>query len=124
MTRVLVSALHTFLAATIVLGGIALLLQAQLNARWEQGFYGELSLLTGALLVTSVLMIGVAVVQTTSAFGYALGRRWGAWGLLFVSMLLVLATPSPLSWIIALAAGALLFELWITRPRPPEPDEA
>ncbi|MBW1879861.1 MAG: hypothetical protein JRJ84_15980 [Deltaproteobacteria bacterium] len=124
MTRVVVSTLHTFLAATIILGGIALLLQAQLNARWEKGFYGELSLLTGAILVTSAVMIWVAVVQATSALGYAFGRRWGAWGLLMVSMLLVLASPSPLSWIIALAAGALLFELWLTRPRPPESDAA
>jgi len=123
MTRVLVSTLHTFLAATILFGAIVLLLQAQLNAHWEEGFYGEISLLTGAFLVTSVLMIAVAVVQGTSALGYAFGRRWGAWGLLFVSLLLILASPAPLSWIIALAAGALLFEIWITRPRPPAPDD-
>lgn len=118
MTRILVAAVHTFLAAVIGVGGVVLLVQTRLNMTWETGFYGQLSLLTTALLITSLMMLGLASVQGVSGFAFALGWRWGAWGLFAVSILLVLATPPPLSWIIALGAGALIVELWSTRPGP------
>ena len=116
MTRILVAAAHTLLATVIGFGGVVLLVQTELNMTWEMGFYGRLSLLTTALLITALMMLGLASVQGVSSFAFALGWRWGAWGLFAVSILLVLATPPPLSWIIALGAGALIVELWGTRP--------
>lgn len=116
MTRILVAAVHTFLAAVIGFGGVVLMVQTQLNMTWEMGFYGQLSLLTTALLITSLMMLALASVQGVSGFAFALGWRWGAWGLFAVSILLVLATPPPLSWIIALGAGALIVDLWASRP--------
>jgi len=118
MARVLLAALHTFLAATLVLGGAVLLVQSRLGATWEMGLYGHLSLLTTVLLVTSVMMLGIAAIQGVSSFGYALGHRWGAWGLLFVSIFLSLGVPAPLSWILILGAGVLIVELWASRARP------
>ncbi len=118
MGRILFAALHTFLAATLVLGGGVLLVQSQLNLHWELGFYRGASWLTTLLLVSAALMVSVGVVQALSSFGYALGYRWGAWGLCMVSAALMLGTPSPLRWVLALGAVALLLELWATRYRP------
>ena len=119
----MLSALHTFLAATIALGGSVLLLQSMLNVTWETGFYGRMSTFTTALLLSSVIMLATASVQVTSGFAYALGHRWGAWGLLLVSVFLIAGTPSPLSWILAFAAAMILIDLWASRPRPPAEDD-
>lgn len=118
MARVLLAALHTFIAATLALGGLVLLVQCRLAVTWEMGFYGKLSLVTTVLLVTSVVALAIAVVQGVSSFGYALGQRWGAWGLLFVSVCLALVLPTRLSWILALGAAILVIELWSSRARP------
>lgn len=123
MARVLLAALHTFLAATLVLGGTVLLVQSQLNITWELGFYGRLSLFTTALTLTAVVMIATATVQGISSFSYALGHRWGTWGLLLVSVFLAAGTPAPLSWILALGAAVLVLELWATRERPAWEDD-
>ena len=123
MARVMLSALHTFLAATIALGGSVLLVQSMLNVTWETGFYGTMSTFTTALLLSSVIMIGTAAVQATSGFAYALGHRWGAWGLLLVSVFLIAGTPSPLSWVLAFAAAMIVLDLWASRPRPPAEED-
>ncbi len=113
MTRIAVASLHTFLATLLLGGGVLLVVQAQINASWESGFYGHLSTMTSALLATSILMIVIAIAGYIGSFGFALGVRWAGWMLIAVSIFLVAATPSPLSWLIALSAFAILFDLWI-----------
>lgn len=122
MTRIAVASLHTFLAALLAGGGTILLAQAVLNATWETGFYGEISLVTAAVLVTSILMLLLAATAVVSGFSFALGSRWGGWGLIAVSILLLAAAPPPLSWLLALAAVAVGLDLWARRPHPPEED--
>jgi len=123
MARVMLSALHTFLAATLALGGTVLLVQTMLAVTWETGFYGPMSQFTTVMLLSSVVMIATAVVQSVSGFSYALGHRWGAWGLLLVSVFLIAGTPAPLSWVLAFAAAVIVLDLWASRPRSPDEDE-
>lgn len=121
--RVSVSALHVFLAAIIGLGAAWMWVQSQLNLRWEIGFYDEPTVPTVVLLVSSLMMLALAAFQAVSSFGFALGYRWGAWGVLIVSMVLVLGAPVPLMVLLAAGAGLVMTELWITRPRPPPEDD-
>jgi uncharacterized transporter YbjL len=121
--RILIASIHTFIAAVLAAGGVLLLVQTQVNATWEKGFYGELSVLTAAILLTSGLLLGVAALQTSASLAFALGYRAGTWGLVIVSVVLAAALPPPISWLMALGAVSMLLELWAQRLKEQLPPE-
>lgn len=121
MIRVLVGLFHTVIAAALASDGLTLLVQAQMNAQWERGFYGEMSPGTLLMLCVSLLALLVGAFQGVIGVGFAVGQRWSVHGLVALSLVLMLFTPFPWNALMALAAVAGVLEL-LPEPAPAEED--
>lgn len=120
MIRVPVGLFHVVIAAALASDGLALLLQAQLNAQWELGFYGEMSPGTLLMLIISLLALLVGAFQGVIGLGFTLGQQWSAHGVIALSIVLMFVTPLPYAAFMALAAVAGVMEL--LPPRAPAED--
>lgn len=119
LIRVFVSGFHVTWAALFATAGGLLVLQATVNARWEQGFYRATTDGTGALYLGGALMISLAVIQALSAAAFLTSTRWSAHAMIALSLFLVWTLPWPVSLLMALAAAGGWLELWARTPAPP-----
>lgn len=110
--RLLVATLHVLLGlgmASVValLGGLVALARI-----WEQGFYGEISELTGAFTVGLALSGLLAAAELVGAVAFAGQRRWGGSLLLGIAVLLWFMGPAPLRLVGLITVGTILAERW------------
>ncbi len=122
MPRTLVAGIQFVFALALGRDGLLLLLQAQLNTAWEEGFYHTISLGTTLMLIVSLLALLVGALQLACSIGFVRGHRWAAFGTLSVSSMLMLMLPSPFHLVMGLSAGVALYHS-LPPPPPPEEDE-
>jgi hypothetical protein len=109
--RIIVGTFHTVLATAMGLVGLMLLAQGQLNVRWETGFYDQVGPGTIGMVVGAALLLLVAATEGTIGVSFAAGQRWAVHAQIFLSLVFMVLTPSPMNALMALAVGGGLLEL-------------
>ncbi len=117
MIRASIALLHTLLGASSTTGGAWLAGQAVANARWEETFYGETSVETGALLLGGLLAASVGVSEVAAAWGWFLGSRRSGYAIVAVSVLLSLNAPLPMVLVLTLTSTLVLLDLMVQAQR-------
>src|SRR5690606_37132582 len=93
VTRLAVGLLHALMALSTLSGAVVWLVQARLNLAWELGFYGGVSLVTGAGLFAVAAAASLGAVHLAGAIGWLVRRVWGAHVLLALSVFYALVMP-------------------------------
>lgn len=122
MARVVVGSLHLLIGLLLAWGAAMWVAQIGVNATWEMGFYGEISVLTSAAALALCLIAALCVVEVASAIGWMFGRPIAGGALAAVSVLLAVVLPGPLRLLMAMSAASIGLELW-ARARALDPVE-
>lgn len=117
MTRLSISAFHTFLGCATTTGAVLFLLQALANGTWEWAFYGELSGMTISLGISSLVLLGFGIGHAASALTWFAGSTWGGWTLLAASVVLVGAYPAPIALLVTFSAVLVALDLMVQHHR-------
>lgn len=115
MGRVLLATFHLILATLLGLSGAYALLLARTWWIWEQGFFGRERVELVAFGAGGVLLVAIALTEAITSIAYAVGRRWGLWGLALTSGLLLAMLPGPLAFGVLLGMFVLGLQLWRER---------
>lgn len=114
--RVPVGLFHTFLAAGLATAGAIGLAQAQLNVKWEAGFYGSAHPMTLAHLLWGCLFLLAGASWGVGSLLHVIGSRFGAMMVLGTSAFGLVVMPLAIKAILVVCLVSAAFELLPTIP--------
>jgi len=122
MIRSTIVFIHLLLGLLFFVSSLFALLQGRLNMLWELSFYQSTSIVTSSIFGGGMLLLGLSLMSIGGAAAFAMSHKMSVWTLYFVSILVGLGFPAPLSWFGAFSFGLLFIQRWSERLRQPPPD--
>ena len=122
MIRSTIIFIHSLLGLLFLASSLLALFQGRLNLLWELSFYQSTSVVTSSILGGGFLLLGLGSMSIGGALAFAMSRPMSIWTLYFVSILVGLGFPAPLSWFGAFSFGLLFIQRWTERLRQPPED--
>ena len=122
MIRSTIVFIHLLLGLLFFASSLFALLQGRLNMLWEVHFYQSTSIVTSSIFGGGLLLLGLGIMSVGGAAAFAMSHKLSVWTLYFVSILVGLGFPAPLSWLGAFSFGLLFIQRWSERLRQPPPE--
>jgi hypothetical protein len=108
MLRQVVTAFHCALAVALGIDAVMVLQQSVVNLLWETAFYGSSSDHTGAVLLMSLVTLGLGAFQVVASAVYLSGRDGGGTAILIGSIALTVCVVEPMVRWAVIAIGMLI----------------
>jgi len=113
--RRLVVVFHVALAIGLSVDAVWVLKLSFVNGIWEEHFYGLPSEHTAALVLFSLLAVGLGVTQLLASAVYLSGRDGGGTALLVGSIVLTCILQPPFQWLVIAVGFLILVETIVRR---------